>query len=137
MVYIAGPISHGDLCDNINRATDAFNRLAIAGLAPLCPQWSCFSTGAFVSPTSGKVYAKADIAGSGLAHSCWIEIDLVFVERSDAVLRLSGQSAGADCEVEHARNCGVPVFTSVEEVIAWASRPIEEGFTDARSKEGS
>ena len=42
-VYIAGPISMGDLAHNLNQATAAFVRLAKAGLAPLCPHWSAYS----------------------------------------------------------------------------------------------
>lgn len=120
MIYIAAPISRGDLCHNINQATRAFEELARAGLAPLCPQWSCFSGGALVAPTSGQVYALASAAGCGLSHREWIEIDLVFVERSDAVLRLPGESVGADMEVAHAHKIGCPVFEDVRDVIRWA-----------------
>lgn len=120
MVYIAGPISKGDLCHNINQATAAFKALAEAGVAPLCPQWSCFSTGAFVCPMSGGVFAQATATGCGLSHGHWVETDLVFVERSDAVLRLPGESSGADMEVAHARANGVPVFDCLADVIAWA-----------------
>lgn len=119
MIYIAGPISKGDLAHNINQATDAFKELALLGFAPLCPQWSCFSTGALRAATSGAVYAMGTVGGCGLAHQHWIDIDLEFVGRSDAVLRLPGESTGADIEVRHATAKGIPVFTSIKELVAW------------------
>ncbi len=122
MVYLAGPISRGDLAHNINQANAAFRALADAGFAPLCPQWSCFSGGALVAPTSGEVYAMASATGNGMSHAAWLAVDLVFVERSDAVLRLPGDSTGADMETAHARRCGVPVFDSLADVIAWGQQ---------------
>jgi hypothetical protein len=119
MVYIAGPISRGDLAHNINQANAAFRQLAEAGFAPLCPHWSCFSGGALVSPTGGSVYALASATGNGMSHASWLAVDLVFVERADAVLRLPGESTGADMEVRHANEMRIPVFHSVADLIAW------------------
>lgn len=121
MIYIAGPISKGDLATNINRATAAFRELAEAGFAPWCPQWSCFSTGALISPLGGQVYAFATAAGCDLSHGTWLAIDKEFVRRSDAVLRLSGESAGADEEVQYAQALGIPVFGSLSDLLAWAN----------------
>lgn len=120
MVYIAGPISKGDLCENINQASRAFKTLAKAGLAPLCPQWSCFSGKAEVSATGGSVYALATTDGNGMSHKEWLDVDLEFVARSDAVLRLPGESTGADTEVTFARNRLIPVFHSIDDVLKWA-----------------
>lgn len=119
MVYIAAPISKGDLAQNINQASAAFRELAEAGLAPLCPQWSCFSGGAY-RMISGKVIAFASATGNGMSHSEWLAVDLAFVHRSDAVLRLPGESTGADQETDYAKLQGIPVFDSVAEVIRWS-----------------
>lgn len=127
-VYIAGPISKGDLVRNINQATEAFFALARAGLAPWCPQWSCFSTGAgrgLVAAPDGSlghhVYAVGTAAGGGgLGHADWLDTDLAWVGVAEAVLRLPGESTGADMETAHARACGIPVFDSVAAVAAWA-----------------
>lgn len=132
MVYLAGPITKGDLCHNINQATAAFQALAQAGFAPMCPQWSCFSGGAFrmTVDATEAVYGRATAAGCGLSHQHWIDLDLEFVERSDAVLRLPGASTGADMEVCHATAWGIPVFHSVAEVIAWRWRDEPERGRD-------
>lgn len=120
-VYIAGPISKGDLAHNINQASAAFERLALAGLCPLCPHWSCYSGPALVSPTGGTVYAVAGAQPSTLAHADWLRVDLAWVAVADAVLRLPGESAGADQETKFARMNGIPVFESERDLLVWAN----------------
>lgn len=46
-----------------------------------------------------------------------MENDLPWVRVADAVLRLSGASAGADTEVAAARAAGVPVFETIGDLI--------------------
>lgn len=118
-VYIAGPISKGDLAGNIQRASDAFEALALAGLAPFCPHWSCFSGRVQVTP-GGSVYAVAGAQPNRLAHANWLAVDLAWVRESHAVLRLPGESTGADLEVAEARAWRIPVFVSVADVVAWS-----------------
>lgn len=120
-VYIAGPISRGDLAHNLNQATAAFVALAKAGLSPFCPHWSAYSGGAMVLP-SGSVYALATAHGCGLSHEEWMRADLPWVAVADAVLRLPGESAGADREVLHANALGIPVFCELSDVIAYRDR---------------
>lgn len=124
-VYIAGPISKGDLSHNIRQAERAFFKLIKAGLAPFCPHWSCYSTGPLLGlhPTSSReetyVYAVATAAGGGgCGHADWLGADLPWVAVSEAVLRLPGDSSGADMEVRCAEENGIPVFHAVDEVIA-------------------
>ena len=50
----------------------------------------------------------------------WYDLDLAHMETCDAVWRLPGESSGADAEVAHAKEIGMPVFTSEEEVQSWA-----------------
>lgn len=42
-------------------------------------------------------------------HATWLEQDLPWVEASDIVLRLPGESTGADMETAFARERGIPV----------------------------
>ena len=119
-VYIAGPISKGDLLHNINPATAAFVALAKAGVAPLCPHWSVYSKPAFHNLVY-DVLCEATVAGNDeMGHADWLGVDLPWVAVSDAVLRLPGDSTGADMETACAKEHGIPVFHSVEEVIAWS-----------------
>jgi hypothetical protein len=117
-VYIAGPITKGDLAHNIRQAEAAFYALLKAGLAPLCPHWSCYGSGPQVT-TFGTVYATAAAVHPGTTHDDWLDADLPWVAVSHAVLRLPGESSGADKEVALAGSLGIPVFDSVDAVVAW------------------
>lgn len=122
-VYIAGPISKGDLLHNVNQATAAFVELARAGFAPFCPHWSVYSKPAEEGLTGWgriSVFCWATVQGNDqMSHSDWLNVDLPWVEVSDAVLRLPGESTGADREVARASEMGIPVFHSVADLIAW------------------
>lgn len=126
-VYIAGPITKGPLDHNINQATAAFVALAKAGLAPHCPHWSCYSGNArwetLTTDDGGQyeaVIAEAGVTPNELTHADWYGLDLAWVAVADAVLRLPGESRGADLETAEAAARGIPVFHSVEDVTAWA-----------------
>lgn len=99
-VYIAGPISVGDLETNVKNATEAARELIKHGFAPLCPQLSCYMAG------------STPCAGAGFDHATWLEVDLPWVGVADVVLRLPGESVGADREVAEARRLGVEVWHS-------------------------
>jgi hypothetical protein len=122
-VYCAGPIRKGDLCENISQADDAFYRLMKTGIfAPMIPHWSCYAGDCQPAVGAlGSVWARAD----GNAHfpdipgDAYVEMDLAWVRVSEAVLRLPGESVGADLEVQCAKENGIPVFYTVEDVVSW------------------
>lgn len=120
-VYIAGPISKGNLAENVRQASIAFKELAEAGLAPWCPQWSVFSHPGKLTPLcSGGVWADGSASGNGMAHADWLAVDLAWVSQADAVYRLPGESTGADREVEEAKRLGIPVFYYLPALLEWA-----------------
>lgn len=47
----------------------------------------------------------------------WLEYDKAWLERCDAVIRLDGESSGADREVVHAKSKGIPVVYSLQELL--------------------
>lgn len=98
-VYMSGPISLGDPDENFGLAAIVQHELIGFGFAPLNPMLSMKLPG-----------------HEGIEHSAWIAVDLPWVEVSDAVLRLPGESRGAETECEFAEEIGVPVFTSVEDL---------------------
>lgn len=127
-VYIAGPISKGDLAHNINQATAAFVTLAKAGLAPMCPHWSVYSkkteTLGFGLDGKPSVFCQATVQGNDeMTYEDWMGVDLPWVAASDAVLRLPGESGGADREVALAKELGIPVFYSVHDLLTWVRFP--------------
>jgi len=96
-VYISGPLtSSGNVLENIDRAVSTARALIEAGFAPFTPHLSWH-----IDP--GETYP----------HELWMDIDLPWVSAADAVLRLPGESLGADIECEHARQLGIPVVHSI------------------------
>lgn len=53
-------------------------------------------------------------------HADWMGADLPWVRVAGAILRLPGESTGADLEVAEATAHAIPVFHSAEDVIRWA-----------------
>lgn len=106
-VYMSGPITKGDREHNFTQAAAMHRLLLRAGFAVWNPILSMKLPGAFDIP-----------------HELWIKSDLPWIEKADCVLRLPGESIGADMEVEHATKCGIPVFYDYEELRQWASQKL-------------
>lgn len=105
IVYTAGPLTHPDPAVralNVAAAVAVGRVLVAAGLLPFVPH-------TMVEPFADDYEAA-------------MRLCLAWVRRCDAVLRLPGASPGADREVALARELGLPVFASVDEVIAWEQR---------------
>lgn len=100
-VYIASPYTLGDVAVNVKRQLDAVDELMNLGFAPFAPLYSHFQHMAHPRP-----------------YTDWIKVDLEWVEACDVLLRLEGESKGADGEVEHAIKLGKPVYYSIEEMVA-------------------
>ncbi len=124
-VYIAGPISKGDMLHNVRQADAAFLALLRAGFAPMCPHWSVYHGSACrpINREGAPVVATADAKPNGTTHEDWMGVDLPWVAVSDAVLRLPGESTGADLEVAEAITRDIPVFTTVEALVEYF-RPV-------------
>lgn len=94
LAYISGPISKGDRADHVARAVEVFGWLVKLGYAPICPQLS--------------IYAE-DLHGLTLSHDTWLEVDLPWLSYADLIVRLEGESVGADIEVREANDLELPV----------------------------
>jgi hypothetical protein len=99
-VYVAGPYSSGDVAANVRNAYAAATRLADAGFAPFVPHHTHFWHLLFPRP-----------------YEEWLRLDLTFLPCCDAVLRLPGESSGADAEVREATTLRIPVFDDLEELL--------------------
>lgn len=119
VVYIAGPIRRGSLLHNIRQADAAMGELMRRGYSPINPMLSvyagCATDDQNTLATHG-VWAPADPLAKleGVTAQDWLDMDLAVVERVDAVLRLPGDSVGADGETAHAEKHGIPVFHSID-----------------------
>src|SRR3954468_12333114 len=108
LVYIAGPISRGDVRENVEQACEAGIRLLKEGIAPLVPHLTCFM---------GQVYegngAIPEVLPRGTKITDWYGMSLTEGRRCEALLRLPGPSTGADLEVLEAEKHGLPVFHDI------------------------
>lgn len=125
-IYIAGPISKGDLLQNVKQADEAMRALMLAGFAPFNPMLSVYAGGAtrpeqWVTRGERPVWAIADRKSSlpDVAHADWLGMDLEWVAVSHAVLRLPGESTGADLETAHAERHGIPVFHDLAALVGY------------------
>jgi len=98
-VYIAGPLGGGDLRENVGRALIAMEAIIFCGHEPFCPHLSFF--------------AELFMFGR-VPYSAWMRIDLAWLSQADVVVRLSGESPGADVEVARAGELGIPVVFGVK-----------------------
>lgn len=99
IVYIAAPYTLGDTGRNIWNVIDCANNLCDLGFVPYIPHLTHFWH--IVSPKPAQF---------------WYEYDLVFLSFCDCLLRLPGESIGADNEVKVAKELCIPVYYSVEEL---------------------
>lgn len=98
-VYVAGPYTKGDVAVNVRNAVQAANELADLGYMPFLPHLTHFWHILFPRP-----------------YEFWCELDNAFLPHCDALLRLPGESKGADAEVALAESLGIPVFLSIADL---------------------
>lgn len=113
MILIAGPYRSGTGDDpvllrrNLDRLEEAAWPLFRAGHLPMIGEWVAL-----------PVLASAGV--QDVAHQ--LAADVMYptaerlLERCDGVLRLPGESRGADQDVAIARRRGIPVYTSLDQV---------------------
>lgn len=104
LVYLAAPYSCPDPASNTVRVLRVASDLYDSGLVvPLVPHLTLLWDAIDPRPVE---------------H--WYRYDLELLRRSDAILRLSGASYGADQEVAEAVAMGLPTFSSPEDLLHWA-----------------
>ena len=101
VIYIASPYSgYTNKQAAVDAQIEAFAALLLAGHEPIAPLLSHYVDRRY--PAS---------------YERWLRWGLAILARCDAVVRLPGESAGADREVALATALGKPVYLSVEEAI--------------------
>lgn len=94
LVYVAGPYSEGIWEENIRAVIDAAEEIYRAGHVPFIPHT--------MTAMWALLYPKP--------KDVWLKIDLVVLERCDALVRVPGLSEGAEREVEFCKNNDIPVY---------------------------
>ncbi len=98
-VYIAGPYSKGDVALNVRTAVLAAEELCRRGHTPYVPHLTHL----------WHLISPHDIG-------FWYAYDMVWLKECDALLRLPGESIGADTEISMALSLGLKVYNRVEEL---------------------
>src|SRR6185436_16045859 len=98
-VYIASPYTKGDVAVNVKTSMDVADQLIGQGYAPFSPLYSHFQHMAHPRP-----------------YETWINLDLAWVQCCHVLLRLPGESSGADGEVEYAKKLNIPIVYSIGEL---------------------
>jgi len=103
LAYVIGPYraeTREGILANVQRAALAAVAVLRAGHTPLCPH------------TMTDAIAALD-AAPGFCDPVWIEHTLLLLERCDLAVCIPGWkgSAGSRREVDHAKECGIPVRT--------------------------
>jgi hypothetical protein len=99
-VYVAGPYSKGDVAVNVRDAIAAGDQLLGLGYVPYIPHFTHFWHMLFPKP-----------------YERWLEYDNHWIPCCDVLLRLPGDSGGADKEVALAQSLGKPIVYSIGELM--------------------
>jgi hypothetical protein len=119
VIYIASPYTKGDVAKNVRSQIDTADRLAMLGFLPRWPLASHFWH--MIHPHD---------------YQFWIDLDMQEIPRCDALLRLSGESAGADREVQRAIDFDIPVFYSIDDLLNRIGQPNIRLHMDERDSAG-
>lgn len=98
-IYVASPYTKGDKIENVRASLRAGDEILRMGHIPFLPLLSHFWE-----------------AESPKPYETWLEIDLVWLRACDAVVRLPGESSGADGEVAEAKRYEIPVYYGLDEL---------------------
>jgi hypothetical protein len=99
IIYVSAPYSLGNVTDNVRRACNAGDVILAKGHIPFIPHLSHLWH--LISPKS---------------YEEWLRIDMALLDMCDALVRLPGESPGADREVKEAEKLCIPVYYGLEEV---------------------
>ena len=93
LIYLSGPITKPDPCANCHQAVMIADALVNAGFTPFVPHLSTLWQ--HIKPHSWE---------------WWINYDIRIIESCGIVVRIPGESRGADAECSFARRNGIPVL---------------------------
>lgn len=113
-VYISGPYSHPDPVANTHTAIAIADQLALAGFRVYVPHLTML----------WHLLHPHDI-------EFWYEHDLAWLALCDALLRIPGESTGADGEVLYAERHGILVFHSLGALIDHYCEPCDPFLAQA------
>lgn len=96
-VYVAGPYTKGDVNKNVQDAITAGEKIMMRGDYPFIPHLTHYWH---------LLYQHS--------WNFWMDYDDVWLKQCDALVRLPGESLGADHEVEVAKMFGLKIFYGMD-----------------------
>ena len=97
-IYIASPYTKGNKVFNVKNSLEIADKLIKTNkFVPFCPLLTHFHHMFF--PQS---------------YETWLKFDFIWIGQCQCLLRLPGESLGADREVEEANKLNIPVFYTLE-----------------------
>ena len=117
-VYIAGPYSIGDTGQNVKNAIDQaefFSKFEIATETDLFK---------FIPYVPHLTHFWHIICPHEIGF--WYKYDLKWLKKCDVLFRLSGESKGADLEIQYAKENGLIIFTRIDELAKWVKECLIE-----------
>lgn len=99
IIYVSAPFSKGDQFVNVRNACLAGDEILKKGHIPLVPHLTALWHA--ISPKSWEE---------------WMEIDTALLSMCDALVRLPGESKGADMEVAEAKKLHLIIYDNLEQI---------------------
>lgn len=109
-VFVSAPYSDGDTAVNVRAAIDAADKLLENGFTPFLPH--LFHFWHLIHPHDREE---------------WMKLDMAWLRQCEALIRLPGNSPGADVEEQQAKRWGIPVYGSVTEFLLAMSGTVAHG----------
>ena len=108
LVYIDGPLTVGDVDENVRVAMQMGTRLLKLGFNPVIPHLNVFLE---------RYWEETDqLEEMGFGPKEWLDYDFALLEKCDVLLRMEGESPGSDRETAFAMGRRIPVFYSLQEL---------------------
>jgi hypothetical protein len=113
IILVAGPYRSGTNNDpvliarNLDRLEEAALKIYETGHIPLIGEWVALP----IAKQAGSSHV-----GDAISERYLYPVAKRLIQRCDAVLRIEGQSTGADEDVRLARQRGLPVYFGIDEV---------------------
>jgi hypothetical protein len=115
LIYISSPYTLGDVGRNVAVQMDAWHEILDAGHLPFAPLLTHYL----------HIYRQRP-------YEEWMNYDLAILKRMDALLRLPGESNGADREVQAMQALNKPVLIGWDNLWHWLGFPIIVSGNDLR-----
>ena len=115
-VYIASPYTNnGEIRSEYIKLMNTINSMKVAdelielGFTPFAPLLNHYQDQLFKQ-----------------TPETWYSLDLDWLDACDCVLRLKGESKGADIECEYADKMAIEVFHSIEQLLKWRENKLQK-----------